>query len=318
MMNWNNLIELIESHQRFIISSHQSLDGDSIGSQLAMLWYLRSRGKEVVVYNTDPVPRKFMFLENVAEISTVQPASFTPDVLCVLDCSHLYRLGWKAEGSAPVIINIDHHRDNGRFGTLNYVDDHAAATGALLYRFFKESNITIPPFVAEALYAAIMTDTGGFRFSNTSSTILRISADLIDLGAECSKIYEKVYSSHTPQGLALQARVWSSLTYHLGGKVCSMVMPTALLDEIGAVYSDSEGMVDHTVTAEGVEVGLMVKHSPTSSHFSLRSTGRIDVGKVAQTIPGGGGHFSAAGCTLDLPFEKAFPYMLDILNAEIG
>lgn len=316
-MNWNNLVELIDSHQRFLISSHMSLDGDSIGSQLAMLWYLRSRGKEVVLYNYDPVPRKFLFLENASEFTAVPP-SFTPDVLCVLDCSHLYRLGWKAEGSAPVIINIDHHRDNGRFGTLNFVDDRAAATGAILYRFFQESNIGIPTSVAEALYAAIMTDTGGFRFSNTSSRILRICADLIDLGADGSKIFEKVYSSHTPQGLSLQARIWSSLAYHLDGRVCSMVMPTTLLDEIGAVYSDSEGMVDHTVTAEGVEVGLMVKHSPHESHFSLRSTGRVDVGKIAQTIPGGGGHFSAAGCTLDMPFETAFPYMLNILKAEIG
>jgi len=316
-MIWDDLCELIDSHQRFLISSHLSLDGDSVGSQLAMSWHLKSKGKDVVLYNADPVPKKFRFLQRVEEITTVVP-SVKPDVLVILDCSNLQRLGWNAEGITPLIINIDHHRDNTRFGIFNHIDDRAAATGAIICRFFKECGITYPPEVAEALYAAIMTDTGGFRFSNTTSSILRICADLIDAGADGSKIYEKVYSSHAPEGLMLQARIWSSLKYHLDGRVCSMEMPLAVLEEIGAVYSDSEGMADHTITAEGVEVGIMVKYSASESHFSLRSKGTVDVGKIAQKIPGGGGHFSAAGCTIEMPFEEAFPYMLNILSAEMG
>jgi bifunctional oligoribonuclease and PAP phosphatase NrnA len=316
-MIWDDFCRLVNENQRFLISSHLSLDGDSVGSQLAMVWYLTSRKKQVYVYNCDPVPRKFLFMENTEAISTIQPDEM-PEVLIILDCSNLHRLGWNISRMPPIIVNIDHHRDNTRFGTLNVIDDHAAATGAIIYNFFKECNISFPMHVAEALYTAIMTDTGGFRFSNTTSNILRICADLVDFGADSSKIYEKVYASYSPQALLLQARIWSTLKYYLNGKVCCMEMPLSILDEIGAVYSDSEGMADHTITVEGVEVGIMVKYSDTESHFSLRSKGNIDVGKIAQKIPGGGGHFSAAGCTINKPFHTAFPFLLDILKQELG
>jgi phosphoesterase RecJ-like protein len=316
-MNWDDFYRLVNEHHRFLISSHLSLDGDSVGSQLAMLWYLTSLNKEVFVFNSDPVPRKFLFMDTMGAISTIYPDK-KPDVLIILDCSNLQRLGWDASKVAPITVNIDHHRDNTHFGAINIIDDHAAATGAILYGFFEKYNIRFPKQVADALYTAIMTDTGGFRFSNTTSAILRICADLVDYGADASKLYETVYASHSPQALLLQSRIWSTLTYHLEGKVCSMEMPLSILDELSAVYSDSEGMADHTITVEGVEVGIIVKYSDTESHFSLRSKGNIDVGKIAQRIPGGGGHFSAAGCTINQPFHKAFPYMLDILRQELG
>ena len=314
---WNDFRTLISDKRRFLISSHLSLDGDSVGSQIAMRWYLESLGKEVEIYNCDPVPRKFMFLQGAGEFqATLQKRQY--DVLVVLDCSNLHRLGWDAEQAAPVMANIDHHRDNTCFGKVNIVDNHAAATGEIIFRFFSENSVDYPPFVAEALYTAIMTDTGGFRFSNTSSHILRICAELADHGADCSNIYEHVYASHSPEGLMLHSRIWSTLQYHLEGKVCTMELPLAILDELGARYSDSEGMADYTITAEGVEVGMLIKYNPSESHFSLRSKGTVDVGRIAQKIPGGGGHFSAAGCTVSRPFHEAFPFMLDILRQEIG
>ena len=316
-MSWNDFLDIVNNNQRFLISSHLSMDGDSVGSQVAMMWYLQSHGKDVEIYNHDPVPRKFNFLGKTKNIKNKRPDTQF-DVLVVLDCSNLHRLGWDVDDIAPVMINIDHHRDNTQFGAVNIVDNKAAATGEIIYRFFKEYEISFPEYVAEALYAAIMTDTGGFRFSNTNSRILRICASLSDKGADCSSIYERVYASHAPQALLLQARIWSTLCYHLDGKVCCMEMPLSLLNELNAVYSDSEGMADYTITAEGVEVGVMVKYDENESHFSLRSKGNIDVGKIAQKIPGGGGHFSAAGCTITEPFEKAFPYMLDILRQELG
>jgi phosphoesterase RecJ-like protein len=268
------------------------------------------------VYNHDPVPRKFAFLQYPGHLAAEVPQEEF-DVLVVLDCSNPQRLGWNIEKTAPVSINVDHHRDNTLFGTVNMVDNHAAATGEIIYRFFSDCTIDFPVHVAEALYTAIMTDTGGFRFSNTTSTILSICSDLVDRGADCSAIYEKVYASHAPEALLLQARIWATLQYHLDGKVCCMTMPLSILEELGAQYSDSEGMADFTITAEGVEVGMLIKFDERESHFSLRSKGNIDVGKIAQKIHGGGGHFSAAGCTITKPFEEAFPYMLDILRQEL-
>lgn len=316
MMTWNDLLSLIHANQRFLISSHLSLDGDSVGSQVAFMWYLTTLGKSVIVYNHDPVPRKFSFLQYAERVVTELPEEQF-DVMVVLDCSNPQRLGWDMKAVASVSINVDHHRDNTLFGTVNIVDNHAAATGEIIYRFFSECDIAFPVHVAEALYTAIMTDTGGFRFSNTTSTILRICSDLVEKGADCSAIYEQVYASHAPEALMLQARIWATLQYHLDGKVCCMTMPLSILDELGAKYSDSEGMADFTITAEGVEVGMLIKFDDEETHFSLRSKGVVDVGKIAQKIHGGGGHFSAAGCTVTRPFKAAFPYMLEILRQEL-
>ena len=317
-MIWNDLSEIIRGNTAFLISSHLSLDGDCVGSQLAFYWYLTSLGKTVYLYNHDAVPAKFTFLKNQEKICATFPGK-PVDVLMVLDCSNLKRLGWDQQklSGTPVIINIDHHRDNTHFGKLNYIDTTAAATAELICRFFSTLSIDIPDFVAESLYTAILTDTGGFRFSNTTSRILRTCADLVDRGANCAQIYERVYASHPQRALLLQSRIWSTLQFHCDGKVCSMEMPMSILDRIGAVYSDSEGMADYTITAEGVEVGIMTKHTATESHFSLRSKGSIDVGRIAQKIPGGGGHSSAAGCTLYMPYDQAFPHMLAIIEKEL-
>ncbi|MCL2218935.1 MAG: DHH family phosphoesterase [Chitinispirillia bacterium] len=317
-MDWKELIKAIDTNESFLISSHQSLDGDCVGSQLAFLWYLKSKGKKAACYCADPLPQKLSFLTDSNLITQEKPQGKF-DVLMVLDCSNIKRLGWDGcETIAKMIINIDHHRDNTNFGALNYVDPTAAAAGEIIFSFFKECGTVIPKHVAEALYAAVMTDTGGFRFNNTSSWVLRVCADLIELGVDSAGLYEKVYSRHTPQALTLQSRIWSTLKFHLGGKVCSMDMPMSVLDEIGAKYSDSEGMADNTVTAEGVEVGIMTKHTPEETHISLRSTGRIDVGKIAQGIAGGGGHSCAAGCTIKLPYDQAMAQMLGLLAKELG
>ncbi|MFP4013280.1 MAG: DHH family phosphoesterase [Chitinispirillaceae bacterium] len=316
-MIWEKLNKIIESNTSFLISSHMSQDGDCVGSQLAFYWYLQKQGKEVEIFCVDPLPDKFVFLKNSERVSHKRPDR-TFDVLMILDCSNPKRLGWDGQSEiANTIINIDHHRDNTSFGEVNHIDTRAAATGEIIYSFFQDNEVDIPDYVAEALYAAIMTDTGGFRFSNTSSRVLRICAELADKGADCANIYEKVYASHTQHALTLQARIWSTLNFHLNGKVCSMDMPLSLLAQIGAQYSDSEGMADHTITATGVEVGILTKHSPTETHFSLRSRGRIDVGRVAQMITGGGGHSCAAGCTIKLPYKEAMHQMLSILEKEL-
>ena len=317
-MIWSPLIEAIDANESFLITSHLSLDGDCVGSQLAFLWYLRSKGKRVVAYCADPMPRKLAFLKN-SELITQNKPTEKFDALMVLDCSNISRTGWDdCAAAAKTIINIDHHRDNTNFGALNFVDATAAAAGVIIFAFFRESGIEIPPHVAEALYAAVMTDTGGFRFSNTSGRVLRVCAELADIGVDCAAIYEKVYSSHTPQALMLQSRIWATMKFHLDGKVCSLDMPMSVLSETGAEYSDSEGMADNTVTGIGVEVGIMTKHTPEETHFSLRSTGRIDVGRIAQKILGGGGHSCAAGCTIKLPYNQAMAQMLGILEKELG
>jgi phosphoesterase RecJ-like protein len=283
-----------------------------------MHWYLTTRGKSCVVYNYDPLPRKLAFLRNVEVIGVTQPAEKF-DVIIVLDCSNPDRLGWKGFAQcAGFSVNLDHHRDNTLFADLNYVDGDAAATAELLHAFFADQGVVYPPAVAEYLYAAIMTDTGGFRFSNTNGRVLRTCAELAERGVDCAGVYRQAYDSHTPAGLMLWSRIIATLSFHCDGKVCMLELPLRLVGELGAVYSDSEGIADFTVLATGVEVGVFVKHTERETHFSLRSRGTVDVGRIAQRIPGGGGHGSAAGCTIPLPFARAAPVMLETIRAELG
>jgi len=316
-MTWSKLQEIIESNHSFLISSHVNPDGDSICSQLAFYWYLISLGKEVVIYNHDPVPRKFLFLRNTDKISNTEPGR-TFDVFVILDASNTSRLGWDTRKDvAPFIINIDHHKDNALKGDVNMVNFEASATSEILYKFFHSHSVEFPKHVAEVLYTGILTDTGGFQFSNTNGEVLRICAHLTDKGADCSSIYQQVYTSFSPAGLLLRAKIWSTLTFYSDNRISSMEMSSSQLEKSGAGNGDIEGMSDQALTAAGVEVGMFIKHSDTYSHFSLRSNGGIDVGKIAQTIPGGGGHTCAAGCTINLHLEKAKKRMLELIQKEL-
>jgi phosphoesterase RecJ-like protein len=315
-MIWSELHSLLHENDSFLISSHVSPDGDCIGSQLALHWYLSNAGKRVAIYNHDPVPTKFAFLQGTEAVRSDRPDE-PFDVLVILDCSNPDRLAWQGYDSvAPRIVNIDHHRDNVHFGHLNIVES-CAATAEIIYRFFSHFDAQYPSHVAEHLYAAIMTDTGAFRFTNTNATVLEICADLVRRGANCSRIYEEVYASFSRPGLILLSRMWSTLSFHLDSRVCSMELPLKLIDEIGATYGDSEGVADLTTMAEGIEVGMLIKHTSTQTHFSLRSKKRVDVGRIAKLVPGGGGHSSAAGCTIEAPLAEALPQMLDLLRQEL-
>ena len=317
-MTWSKLQNIINNNQSFLLSSHINPDGDSICSQLALYWYLTSLKKDVVIYNHDPVPEKFTFLYNADKIENKLP-SRTFDVFVIIDASNSERLNLNTSGKiAPVIVNIDHHRDNAYEGDLNIVDLNASATSEILYMFFQECAVSYPPFIAETLYAGILTDTGGFQFSNTNSSVLSICADLSEKGAQCSSIYRKIYSSYSPAGLQLRAKVWSTLKFYSKNRISSMEMHEKVIKESGAHDGEVEGMSDLALTAVGVEVGMFIKYNDSSSHFSLRSKGVVDVGKVAQQIPGGGGHTCAAGCTIDLPVEKAKKKMLELIKKELG
>lgn len=310
-MTYSNLFDCIDKNHTFCISAHQSPDADSVGSQLAMYWYLTSQGKEVTIFNSDVVPAKFSFLQDAEKITAITPETQF-DVLIVLDSSNLDRIGWgKAADHARFIIDIDHHRDNSRFGGISIVDRSAAATCQILYELFRDYGVAIPRHVADALYAGILADTGGFQFENTTSTVLRDAAELIDLGASNYHIYRSLFSSLSTQGMKIRAEIWSTLEYYADGKIGVMYLDESRLTELGADKGDTEGMSDLAATGRGVEVGMLIKKSAAGVHFSLRSSGRIDVGAIAAMLPGGGGHSCAAGCsTSEMTVDEARGFIL--------
>ena len=296
-MIWNALQKLINENNTFLISSHVSQDGDCVGSQLSFYWYLKSLGKEVTIYNTDTLPSKFTFFDNSDCIGNTPPTEHF-DVLCILDASNPSRTGWDGiDSCADAIIDIDHHRDNSRFGTVSIVDETAAATCQIIYQFFTDTKVDFPLSVANALYAGLLTDTGGFQFSNTDQRVLSIAADLVGRGADNAGIYKKLFATYSIAGLQLRSHIWGTLQFFANQKIAVMQMPLSLVDELGADPSDTEGMSNLAMTAEGVEVGVFMKYKANEIRFSLRSVGNVDVGQVAASLPGGGGHKCASGCT---------------------
>lgn len=311
-MTWTKLTDTIAQNHTFILSSHINPDGDCISALLSLHWYLTTLGKEAIIYLTYPVPSKFHYLKNVNSITDKKPQG-TFDVFVIADASCPKRLGWDTDDIAPTTINIDHHRDNYNGGDVNIVDHNAAATCHILYRFFTENNITYPLHVAEALCTGIFADTGGLRFSNTTSEILEIAASLSRQGVDTSVLHRSLYSSYSTEGLLLRSKAWSTLHYFHNNKIGVMQVDITDVAALGDNYGDMEGLSDAALGSVETEVGIFIKHSPMKTHFSLRSKGMIDVGAVAQLIPGGGGHNCAAGCTILLPIEQAKQKLIDLL-----
>ena len=317
-MIWTNLQTLIAKSNSFVISSHVSHDADNIGSQLALFWYLTSLGKEVYIYNVDEVPRKFRFYKNIDKISRIEPTRKF-DVLAVLDSSNIGRTGWEgAESFADSYIDIDHHRDNSLFGTVSCVDTSAAATCQIIYRFFNETGIDFPDYVGEALFGGILSDTGGFQFNNTTSEIFDIASSLVKMGVDSAKIYKKLYASNTIEGLTARSIISSTLKFYNSNTIGVVYMEDGLLESLGADRGDIEGLSDLGLKAEGVEVSIFAKQVGDDVRFSLRSAGAIDVGAIAATFSGGGGHRAAAGCTdTNTTLEAAIPLAIEKISKEI-
>ena len=311
-MIWTDLLTLIANNDSFVISSHVSHDADNIGSQLSFYWYLKSLGKRVYIYNVDEVPRKFRFYKNIDAISNVEPTEEF-DVFVMLDASNLGRTGWeKANKIAKKYINIDHHRDNSLFGDVNCVDIEAAATCQIVYRFFKENTIEFPIYVGEALFGGILSDTGGFQFNNTTKEVFEIASDLVGRGVDSAYVYKKLFASNTIAGLQARSIISSTLKFYEDNKIGIIYMEDGLLEKFGADRGDIEGLSDLGLKAEGVEVSIFAKQVGNDVRFSLRSAGKVDVGSIAASFPGGGGHRAAAGCTdTDTTLEDAIPSIIE-------
>jgi len=313
------ILDLIESSQRILITSHRDPDGDSIGSQLALDGFLRSLAKTTRIVNQGCLPLRYVFLdpqkriENFNSVPKEKNFNFKPGVVFVLECPSLDRLGEvkKIVPAESRLINIDHHPDNEMFGTLNYVDPKAPAVGEMIYSLLKEYGFAISPMMANQIYAAILTDTGRFGYSNASARCLSNCAELITLGADPKILTEKIYFNHSLAFLRLLGTILRRLEVKNGGKTCSVTIDRNLLSEFGVNHKEIEGIVDYSLFLGGVEIGLLFTETEKGeTKVSLRSHNAFDVSKLAK-IFGGGGHKNAAGCTLNYDLAKAKKVIFD-------
>lgn len=297
------VIEAIKKSKRFLITAHVNLEGDSIGSQLAMKELLNEMGKKAFIIDSDPVPEHYKFLPKASEISNEIDESLDFDTVVVLDCPTLKRIG-KVRGlisKNKSIINIDHHVSNERFGHVNWVDPNASSAGELVYRLFKEAGKALTKETALNLYIAILTDTGSFNYDNTSSLTHEIAGELLGYGLEPAAISESVYERRSIEDLKLLGLVLSTIRLNKAGDVAYLEMTNKILKKTEADVAKSEGFVNYAKSIDRVKVGILFREEPGGVgkiHVSFRSKGNVDVNRIAAFF-GGGGHARASGCVVD-------------------
>jgi phosphoesterase RecJ-like protein len=295
------IVEIIKSGHRFLVASHVRPDGDAIGSILALYHALSDMGKDVVVYNRDKTPEIYRFLPASEAIVHAIDSVDAFDAAILLDCSELARVGDEVEkiGAAGRIINIDHHVSNNGFSPLSLVDTKASSTGEIIYRLIEMLGVTVTKDIATTIYTAILTDTGAFRYSNTSSETLKLAARLVEAGADPRMVAENVYETKPLIQIKLMEKALNTLEIDLNGRIGSIVVTQEMLADLGAMPEHTEGFVDLVRSIEGVDVAVFYQEmSKNNFKASLRSKRDIDVEKVAREFDGGG-HINASACRLE-------------------
>ena len=313
------VVAALRDHDRFVVTSHDNPDGDAIGSLLALHLALQELGKDsvMVMGGAAPLPDEYGFLGLVERgLRTEVPADAGERVLVAVDCAQENRIVEPALAeSALLTINIDHHHDNTRFGDIDLVVEDASSTGEVLADLFAELGVVVTPEIAEALYTALVTDTGRFQYSNTTPKALRLAADLVEAGADASRVFVEVYESTPFPKLKLLARALERATTLVDGRVVISELVRGDFEDAGADEPSSEGVIDHLRSVEGAELVALIRELPNGATAARKGSLRsrpdgVDVSEIARGF-GGGGHRRAAGFSTDLPMDEITRRIVD-------
>jgi len=316
----NEIISKIKDSSKIAIMSHIMPDGDSIGSSLALYTALKKYGKDVHFILDDDIPKLYKFLKNSDKV--LKPGKHENfDVVIALDCGDAGRLG-KSELYIKdnFTVNIDHHISNDKFGNLNLVDSNAAAVGEIVFQIIKLLGIEMDLEISECLYTAIVTDTGQFQYSNTTSKTHQLAGELIENGVNVSLMFEKIYQSTTKEKVMLMKTALDTLEFYHNDSISCVSLTTEQMKAANAKGNDCEGIINLARDIECVEVAIFLKElEPGKIKVGLRSKKSVDVASVSLQF-GGGGHVRAAGCTLygtiDEVKEKILEAVIGKLNIE--
>jgi bifunctional oligoribonuclease and PAP phosphatase NrnA len=304
------IADALREHDRFLIVTHENPDGDALGSLLAATLALRKLGKDAVMYlpGPTPLPAEYDFMP-LADLVREAPADAAERVLLAVDCAKAERIGDDATvAGAALVLDVDHHHDNTRFGDLNLIVADASSTGEVLRDLFKELGIELTPELAEPLYIALVTDTGRFQYANTTPKALRLAAELVEAGANIHAVFQQVYESVDFAKLKLLARALDRAEVLEGGRIVVSHLLRTDFAEVGAAEPYSEGIIDYLRAVEGAELAVLIREQLNEAAHahkgSLRSSiDELDVSAIARRF-GGGGHRQAAGFSTDLPLEE--------------
>ena len=317
----------LHERDRFVVTSHEAPDGDALGSLLGMGLGLRKLGKDVVMFlgGPAPLPGEYRFLDLESRgLRRERPADFGERTLVAVDCASASRVGAEpgVVEEAAFTINIDHHHDNPRFGDLNLIVPDASSTGEVLSDLFGELGVVLTPEIAEALYVAVVTDTGRFQYANTTPKTLRLAADLVEAGADVNRVFQGVYETVQFAKLKLLARALESAHVLEGGEIVVSHLLREDFETVGATEPYSEGIIDVLRSVEGSAVTALIREPPRDGgptrKVSLRSSvDEVDVSAIARKS-GGGGHREAAGFSSELPVEEITEFIVREVAAQVG
>src|ERR687887_1257047 len=299
--------DAIREHDRFLLTTHENPDGDALGSLLAAKLAFDQLGKDtvMVLHSDAPLPGEYQFMP-LAELKRRWPDDVSERVFIALDCANESRIADpEVLGRVPLSIDVDHHHDNTRFGQINLIVPDASSTGEVLRDLFRELEIELTPELAEALYIALVTDTGRFQYTNTTPKALRLAAELVEAGADVHRVFQGVYESVQFAKLKLLARVLERAQIYDGGRLVVSYLLRTDFAEVGAAEPYSEGIIDYLRAVEGADMAVLIREPPREGgptrRVSLRAGGdELDVSAIARES-GGGGHRQAAGFSSEAP-----------------
>jgi len=291
------IVEAIRESNTICIVGHIRPDGDCIGSQLGLTLALVNAGKKVTCWNQDTLPAKLAFLDSKKLIDKPE-AGRQFDCVIATDCASLERLGTAGECIADrkLLVNIDHHTSNTRYGDMNWIAAREPSTGELIFRLLKAGNWPITPSIADCLFTAVSTDTGSFQYPTTRPATYHVAAELVKRGANLAKICDEVYQSYPLARVRLLRHVYNKFRLTHDNRIAYFWLKKSDYVRTGSAPDDSEGLIDHIRAIEPVVIACMFEEiEPDLTRISLRSKSpKVDVNHVAQLF-GGGGHPAAAG-----------------------
>ncbi len=325
MIPWPRFIEIVRSHQRFVLTSHIRPDGDALGSELAMLGILRSLGKDVQLCNDFNVPPNLRFLDPEGrhrrlgvDVTAEQLAD--REVLIILDTSAWAQLGAMADvvkSTKALKVVVDHHVSSDDLGAELFKNPEAEATGRLVIEAADQLGVALKPDIARPAFVSLATDTGWFRFSSTTTDTLRLAARLVEAGAVPDQLYRELYENDSHARLQLIGCALSHSKAELDGRLIYTWLDQSDFAESGALPSDSEDIINMLLAVGGTQAAVMlVEQRQGGFKISFRSRCDMDCSKVAERF-GGGGHRRAAGAFSNEPLDVAREKVLEVVRAEM-